>query len=472
MKLVKKQSGYTIIELVVVVVILAIIAAVAVTSLTETVEVNRTLDTRERLDRVAWAIAGNPELVSSGNRTDFGYVGDIGALPPNLDALVTNPGLATWQGPYIRDDFASGAGNSSFKRDAWASEFTYSGGTTISATGGGTGLTRTIANATAELLNNDVTITVTDLDFSPPGATYHDSVSISLTYPNGVGGYTTVSQNPFEDGHLTFTGIPVGIHSLNIAFSPSNDTLTRRITVHPGGDYYAELSHYADLWTATGDSAEVVTDGLLAYYKLDDGSGTSAADWTGNGNTGTLTNMSGSEWTSGKIGGCLQFDGNNDLVSTADDASRMQVTGDYSSSVWINPDPAQKIWAGIYTRTDPAGNTNHWNLQFDNTANRNLIIYHGSSQWQIGAQLSDVAGDWHHISVVRSGTTMTIYLDGAVIRTATWNNAPVSGNGHLNIGGDRTATSSYVFKGLIDDLRIYDRALTPAEVQTLYAQGS
>lgn len=465
------QSGYTIIELVIVVVILAILAAVAVNSLKESVSVSRALDTREKLDRVAWAIAGNPELVSSGSRTDFGYVGDIGALPPTLEALVTNPGLATWRGPYIRDEFATGGTNADFKRDAWAKDFSYSGGVTVIASGGGTTLSRTIAKSTAELLGNDVTIAVTDLDYSPPGLTNIDSVSVALTYPNGAGGYQTISRHPYSDGRVTFSGIPIGIHTLTVAFSSTNDTLTRKITVLPGGDYYAELSHYADLWTGSGDSGEVVTDGLLAYYKLDDGSGTTAADWTGNGNTGTLTNMSGA-WTTGKIGGCLQFDGSNDHVQTANDAVKMQISGDYSTSVWIYPDASQKVWAGIYSRTDPSGATNHWNLQFDNSANRNLIIYHGSSQWQIGARLADVAGAWHHIGVVRNGTTMTIYLDGVVIRTATWTNGAVSGNGHLNIGGDRTASSSYVYKGLIDDLRIYDRALTPAEMQTLYAQGN
>jgi prepilin-type N-terminal cleavage/methylation domain-containing protein len=465
------QAGYTIIELVIVVVILAILAGVAVTSLTESVEVSRTLTTREKLDRIAWAIAGNPELVSSGNRTDFGYIGDIGSLPPSLDALVTNPGLGTWHGPYVRDDFATGAGNSTFKRDAWAKDFTYSGGVTIAATGGNLNLTRTIAKTTAELLSNEVTIAVTDIDYSPPGVAHVDSVSVSLTYPNGTGGFATVSKNPYVDGRVTFSGVPIGIHTLAVAFSPTNDTLTRKITVLPGGDYYAELAHFSDLWTGSGDSGEVVTDGLLAYYKFDDGSGSTAEDWTGNGNTGSLTNMS-SAWTTGKIGGCLQFDGSNDLVETTDAATRMQISGDYSTSVWIKPDASQKIWAGIYSRTDPTGATNHWNLQFDNSSNRNLIIYHGSSQWQIGARLADVAGDWHHIGVVRTGTTMTIYLDGVVIRTATWSNGAVSGNGHLNIGGDRTGTSSYVFKGLIDDLRIYDRAITPAEMQTLYALGS
>ena len=54
---------------------------------------------------------------------------------------------------------------------------------------------------------------------------------------------------------------------------------------------------------------------------------------------------------------------------------------------------------------------------------------------------------------------MTSYFDGVPRNTSIWDNAPANGNGHLNIGADRTVSSSHVYKGLIDDVRIYDRAL-------------
>ena len=58
-------------------------------------------------DRLAHAVAGDPDLVAGGTRSDFGYVGDIGALPSDWDDLVTNPGYSTWNGPYVQDEFAS-----------------------------------------------------------------------------------------------------------------------------------------------------------------------------------------------------------------------------------------------------------------------------------------------------------------------------------------------------------------------------
>ncbi|MCK4371866.1 MAG: prepilin-type N-terminal cleavage/methylation domain-containing protein, partial [candidate division Zixibacteria bacterium] len=100
------ETGYSLIELIIVIVIVAIIASVAVKSLKGTNEVVRTEETKAELEQLAYAVAGNPAVLSGGARTDYGYVGDVGALPPNLDALVTNPGgYGTWDGPYVRDDF-------------------------------------------------------------------------------------------------------------------------------------------------------------------------------------------------------------------------------------------------------------------------------------------------------------------------------------------------------------------------------
>ena len=59
---------------------------------------------------------------------------------------------------------------------------------------------------------------------------------------------------------------------------------------------------------------------------------------------------------------------------------------------------------------------------------------------------------------------MTCYLDGAVKSDNTWSVAPGSGLGHLNIGAERTTSSNYVYKGMIDDLRIYNQVLDPNDV--------
>ena len=248
---ISSRDGYSLIELLVVIVILGIIATVAVKSLTGVNDAVRIEETRQELGQLALAIAGWPELVSGGQRTDYGYVGDVGSLPVNLDALVQNPGgYSTWDGPYIHDDFYSLAGGSEteFQLDAWGKAYGYSGGMTISSTGGGSTLSREIANSSGDLLANVVSAVITDLDGSPPGAVYKDSVKFLLTHPDGTGGTITRSGFPRADGFLAFNSVPIGLHTLAVVYLPTNDTIRRLVNVDPGSDHYAAIQYYDDVW--------------------------------------------------------------------------------------------------------------------------------------------------------------------------------------------------------------------------------
>lgn len=247
----RSEAGYSLLELVIVIIIVAILATVAMKSQTATNEVVRVEETKAELEQLAWAIAGNQTLVSGGSRTDFGYVGDVGALPANLDALVTNPsGMATWNGPYVRDDFYSAAGgpSSEFKIDAWGVAYQYSGGNSIASSGGGTTITRRIANSTDDLLYNQLTVTVVDLDNDPPGNVYRDSVRLILVQPDGTGSFATRTLYPNANGLVVFDSIPIGQQTLRTVYLPTNDTLTRLVNIAPGRDSFLQTQLFSDLW--------------------------------------------------------------------------------------------------------------------------------------------------------------------------------------------------------------------------------
>ena len=245
----KTASGYSIFELVVAIVIIAIISTVALKSLKNTTEQARTERTRQELDRIAFAITGNPRMISGGVRTDYGYVGDIGALPASLDNLISNPGgYATWDGPYIRDDFSSDGSDTRFKADAWGKPYVYFGGGTISSIGSGLTITRILAGSTDELLVNTVSVVITDLDGSPPGTAFRDSVKCLLTYPDGVGGFTTTQLFPRPDGFVRFDSIPIGLHALKTVFLGTSDTLARPINVDAGRHCHVDIQYFADIW--------------------------------------------------------------------------------------------------------------------------------------------------------------------------------------------------------------------------------
>jgi len=179
-------------------------------------------------------------------------------------------------------------------------------------------------------------------------------------------------------------------------------------------------------------------------------------DSSGNEIVGMLHN--GPTWQSVDGHNALGFDGIDDYVQTADNSTELQLTNDYTLSVWIKADSVQKNWAGVISKTDFDGTYNHWTLQFDTSNSKKIIIFHPTDSWNTGITLSDVAGDWHHIRVVRRVDEMTSYLDDTQVLSNTWNNNPGDGYGHLNIGADRTASSDYVYKGLIDDVRVYNQA--------------
>ncbi|UCG63058.1 MAG: prepilin-type N-terminal cleavage/methylation domain-containing protein [Candidatus Zixiibacteriota bacterium] len=247
----QRAHGYSLFELLAVIIIIGIVAAVSMRSMRGTVEVSRVEETRQEMDQLAWAICGNPNLISGGVRTDFGYVGDVGALPASLDNLVTNPGsYANWDGPYIRDDFyaSSGGAESEFKYDAWGVEYTYTGDSIIS-TGGGTSIAREVCYSTSDLLSNVVQALITDVNNTPPGGSA-GSVTLELTYPNGAGSDTTASSSPAGNGLASFESVPVGHHQLLVIWEddPTYDTLFRKVVVYPKDSFYTEISFSQNYW--------------------------------------------------------------------------------------------------------------------------------------------------------------------------------------------------------------------------------
>ncbi|MBD3403505.1 prepilin-type N-terminal cleavage/methylation domain-containing protein [candidate division GN15 bacterium] len=244
MMIVRQDKGYTIIELVIVIIVIGILATVATRTLQPSIDTARYEQTKTELDHLAWAVAGNPLIYDDGARSDFGYVGDVGALPPNLDALVTNPGgFATWDGPYI-DPGKDGVG---FKQDAWEVAYTFTG-TAVRSIGSGQTIEKVIAANNSALLANDVRGVVLNADGTIPGATYADSVRLRLLYPDGTGSIGAALTAPSEDGSFSFSGIPVGNHQLELIYVPEDDTVSYTVCVNPGRTTHLELVSPADLW--------------------------------------------------------------------------------------------------------------------------------------------------------------------------------------------------------------------------------
>ncbi len=237
-------DGFTLIELVIIIVIAGIITAVAVINMSSSLDTAKYEGTKSELDELALAIAGNPALATNGARSDFGYVGDVGGLPPNLDALAQNPGgYTTWDGPYI-DKVAA---TDDFKRDGWGVNYTYTD-TLIRSTGSGSNIDKIYAPNRASLLSNTVAGYVIDASHSMPGTIFKDSLSLRITYPNGSGGVVTASTIPDVRGNFSFANVPIGRHALTAIYLPDNDTLLYDIAVTPNSVIKLDVIFPHDLW--------------------------------------------------------------------------------------------------------------------------------------------------------------------------------------------------------------------------------
>ncbi len=284
MQRIRNNSGFGLIELTVVVIIVGILVAVAMQSATVMVQDARRVETEREIEMLADAIVGDPAIISNGQRADFGYVGDVGSFPANLQALYENPGgYSTWDGPYLPPGLAQDS--TGFKTDEWGSLYNYSGGVTITSTGSGSTITEKIANSVTDYTLNTLNGSIRDANDSVPGATYLDSVDIKVTIPNGGGGATTKAYIPDSAGLFTLDSLPVGTHPLRMIYTPNVDTLLRYVTIlprHKGWVSYKFASAYFSGGgggggcggpgseklrpVGVGNATNLVTDGCATNY--------------------------------------------------------------------------------------------------------------------------------------------------------------------------------------------------------------
>ncbi len=201
------------------------------------------------------------------------------------------------------------------------------------------------------------------------------------------------------------------------------------------------------------------TQPLIGSWHLDEGTGTTTADSSGNGYTGTLLpNGSEPTWMGGKFVNALLFNGSNYV--SINDTANLDITGDITIEAWIYP--TTTAYSGILAKRlgDGAANCNY-DLYFTNT--NSLGYYNGTDICNSVGQVSLYG--WSHVAVTATGGAVTFYINGAP-DSSTPSGAGIANAHPLLIGFDG-AYSEY-FHGIIDEVRLYNRALTAAEISDLY----
>ena len=205
--------------------------------------------------------------------------------------------------------------------------------------------------------------------------------------------------------------------------------------------------------------------GLVAWYPFDG----NASDMSGNGNHGTVNGASLSPDRHGVAGKAYSFDGVDDFVQIEDHSS-LDFNSTLTFHFWINPNN----WEGSGTEgilTKKANDSsNGYVLYRDNNYKNNINFrYRGDGGDQNFFKTSSVSNNqWENWTVTYSGNTAKWYRNGQLDQenTSLPNAMEMSNSEPLKIG--YAQTWDYHFTGSIDDLRIYDRALTSSEVTQLY----
>ena len=232
-------------------------------------------------------------------------------------------------------------------------------------------------------------------------------------------------------------------------------------------------SQSAQLSVTTAALSSGQPSSATAAYNFDAGTGTTLVDQSGNNFVGTLVN--GPTWTSGKYNGGLSFDGVNDYVSMGDVAQADSLTS-ITVSTWVkfavNGGGGSETHLIDKSQCNGATNGGPWELGVSlfGSHKAEFVIYpqggSPSAYLVSGSSTTSIDdGAWHYVTGRYDGSRISVWVDGNLENSRAAAGLKMSNTGSsVELGGYCNGYSRYPFKGTLDDMRIYARALTPAEI--------
>ena len=337
-------------------------------------------------------------------------------------------------------------------------------GTPAAGTGGTYPLTITAANGVAARRHPEL-----HADGRPaPGAGDHQRQP-ATTFTVGTAGTFTVTTTGFPTPTLTETGaLPTGV-----TFVDNHDGTPR--SRHPGGGHRRHLPLTITAANGVGSDAtqsftltvNPATPTLVGYWRFDDGTGTVATDSSGQQppNNGTL--VAGPTWTTGKVGGALALDGSNDLVDVHDSPS-LEISGGITLAAWIKPNAVatQRVITKDY------GTANGYELSLSSSGHAFVRFDQATSgdtyRLDANASYPTDGNTWVHLAATYDGATIKIYVNGVLDNSKATTFTIGTNNVDLGLGADvGSGSGTNTLKGQMDEVRIYNRALSDQDIQAL-----
>lgn len=347
---------------------------------------------------------------------------------------------------------------------------------------GGSGSDRTVTVTPDPRRTGSATITVTVSDGSlSANRSFTVNVLASGDTPPTISSIADHSVDAGKStGPIAFTisDVQTAASSLTLARSSSNTTLVpvanivfggsgsnRTVAVTPAAGQFgtATITVTVSDGSASTNASFVLTvkaapaGGLVAAYGFNETSGTSVTDASGNTNHGVI--QGAARVTTGKFGAALNFDGASNLVAVKSSPS-LSLSQAMTLEAWVYPTATQSGWRTLLQKSDS---------YFLHASGSNALQPEGGVVYNnVGAQVASSAAIavnvWTHVALTYDGSNLHLYLNGALVSSLAQTGAIGSNANDLYIGGNNPYGE--YFRGLIDEVRIYNRALTVSEIQS------
>gem|GEM_PF-595053 len=215
-----------------------------------------------------------------------------------------------------------------------------------------------------------------------------------------------------------------------------------------------------------------INDGLVAYWDFDDGSGPTLTDQSGQGNHGTLNG--GPNWVNGRSGTALAFDGVDDYVVVGN-SPELQLVGQATFTAWVNLDGDYYHEHGSHLLSKGATYSNLYSdysikiyepdYVYDDIVVENADQSNTPHYLEVDSMVP--TGEWVHLAATYDNGTVTVYMNGRMIGQGYTHSPMRTSTQPLYLAHRYDTQNNGRLKGLLDEVRIYDRVLSEEEIAYL-----
>jgi len=296
------------------------------------------------------------------------------------------------------------------------------------------------------------------------------------------------------NGTLTDYQILVELNSSNFNFSHAQENGSDIRFV--ASDDETLLSHWIEVWNSTNQSAKIwvnvseitegtkifmyygnenasdasdanatfirVIDGVVGAWHFDEGEGNIAHDTSGEGNDGTI--YGGANWTDGKFGKALEFDGVDDYVEVLDDES-LRITGNLTLTFWVYPELDVSTYQGICGKDKEGEGVAAIDTRY---GDYRLAWRQGDGTTQYSADFLNffTSGEkWYFVGIVRRGNVLEAFKDGVFFSSKSFSYNISATNTSFYVG---KREDGYYLNGSVDEIFVFNKSLSGEEISDLY----